>query len=64
MDEVWIWEQVADSFYNTFSQTVKLINSWWYWKDFIEDMNNISHRAQNHWWWVDAVSDLLEDILL
>lgn len=64
MDEVWIWEQVADSFYNTFSQTVKLINSWWFWKEFIEDMNNISHRAQNHWWWVDAVSDLLEDILL
>jgi hypothetical protein len=63
MDEVWSWEQIADSFYNTFNQTVKLINSWWYWKKLIGDMKNISRRAQNYWRWVDAVSDLLEDII-
>jgi hypothetical protein len=64
MDEVWSWEQIADSFYNTFNQTVKLINSWWFWKNFIENMRGISRRAQNYWRWLDAVSDLLEDIIL
>jgi hypothetical protein len=64
MSEVWNREQLADTFYNTFNQTVKLVNSWWYWKDFIKEMKKVSYEAENYWRWVDAVSDLLDDIII
>lgn len=64
MSEVWNWEQLSDAFYNSFNQTVKLINAWWYWEEFIKDMKIICNWTEGYWWWVDAVYDLLNDIKL
>lgn len=62
MKDIWSWEEIANSFYNTFGQTVKLINKNKSWKDFLEVMKCLSSDASDFWRWIDWVSCFLKEI--